>query len=112
MPADLPQTQHDHPQRQYRSTRVRPDEQKIVQKRENAGQASSKQQPKDTERAAQTDPINAIRTLFLILCISLVGYALIREYHNTDTVLQPSQQMVSPDVPMTGTNGDRPPTYR
>lgn len=105
MPADLPQTQHDRPQRQYRSTRVRQEDQKIVQERENAGQTTSKQ-PEEKERAAQTDPINAIRTLFLILCISLVGYALIRQYHGSDTEQQPEQQMVSPGGPVTSRSGN------
>lgn len=96
MPPDLSHAQHDRPQRQYRSTRVRYDEQKLMHERENAGQTSSKQ-PNERDTESRTAPINTLLMLFFILCILLVSYGLIREYHIFDPELRRSvKQMVSP----------------
>ncbi|MCL6663467.1 MULTISPECIES: hypothetical protein [Paenibacillus] len=99
MPPNLPPSQHDRPQRQFRSTRVRYDEQKIVHERESAGQTMSKQ-PKEKAAAVKNDTTNGILMLFLILTLSLVSFALIRQYHVSEPDLVPAQQTVSPGLPV------------
>ncbi|KQY91032.1 hypothetical protein ASD24_24870 [Paenibacillus sp. Root52] len=91
---DTPQAQHDRQQRKYRSTRVRHEDQVLVPIDEKTGQTSSKK-AKEGEQKVQRDRSNAIMMLFLILCLSLISYALIREFHGSSSVVDPGQYIGS-----------------